>query len=67
MKKENTLQFISRYFNNTAPSCIHLENGDILYEGELGNAPARIMLNTRVKSFSGLGDRDDIMLCVEEI
>lgn len=60
----STAEFATAYLAETAKVCIHLDNGDIIYSGEIGQAPFRMLKHTEFKSLDGLGAENDILLCV---
>ena len=61
----NTNKFLRHYLSMEARVTICNDRGSILYEGRLGDVPARLTnYYTKVKSVEGLGSQDDLIITV---
>lgn len=62
--EDDTAKFATAYLAETAKVSIRLVDGDIIYTGEIGEAPFHMLKHTKFMSLDGLGEENDIRLCV---
>ena len=61
-----TFNFLYKYVQDKALVTISLENGDILYTGELGEMPHKIIRNTTLVKVNGLGSENDLIIIIRK-
>ena len=56
------VRFLKDYLKDCAKITIVAENGDILYTGDVASCKREIIVRLYVKSISGIGSEDDIII-----
>ena len=56
------VRFLKDYLKDCAKITIIAENGDILYTGDVASCERKIIIRLYVKSISGIGSEDDIII-----
>lgn len=57
--------FINDYLKDFARITLVYENGDIFYEGDVISCRQSLIKGLYIKSISGLGDNDDLVITCE--
>ena len=55
-------RFLKDYLKDCAKITIVADNGDILYTGDVASCEMKIIIRLYVKSISGIGSEDDIII-----
>lgn len=66
MKGQMTVRrFLVEYLENFARITLVDENGDIFYEGDVASCRRELTRGLYIKSISGLGDNNDLIITCE--